>query len=185
MFLYAPGKMMTSKSASVNENRLMQCCQQQHKSARADSWRIWEILHGTYALWSGYAVVQRWARSSSYEGNILAESDSFAIALRLYRCGFDKGVSIGLVVNRCRRLPNYFSMQWNFSFPNIIPRTSDIFRYLQDGNVAAVKSTFQMGRASPRDIMLDGTSLLHVITRLHLSPSRHLICFADYFTDCS
>ena len=181
---YAPSETMASKSAGVNENQLMQCSQQ-HKSTRADSWRIWEILHGTYAFCSGYAVVQRWTKSSSYEGNIIAESDSFAIALRLHPCGFDKGISIGLDVNRCRRLQNCFSMQWNFSFPNIISRTSDIFRYVQDGNVAAMKSTFQMGRASPRDIMLDGTSLLHVITRLNLSPSRHLICFADYFTGCS
>lgn len=170
MLLHTQRDTLTSNSASINENQLIQCYQQ-HKSARADSWRIWEIIHGTYAFWSGYAVVQHWTKSSSYEGNTLAESYSFAIALRLHPCGFDRGVSISLDVNRCRRLQNCFSMQWNLSFPNIISRTADIFRYVQTGNVAAVKSTFQMGRASPWDIMLDGTSLLHVKLSLHFDLS--------------
>lgn len=154
------------QSARVNRNQLVQHYPE-HRIARADSWKIWEIFHGTYAFWSVHAIVQHWTQNkpNSYNGNALIDCSSFAVLLRLYRRGSNRGISICLGIDRYSRRQSCF-----LSYPSIIVRSADVFQYVQAGNVAAVRSTFQMGKASPGDLTLDGTGLLHVNPNFHFGP---------------
>lgn len=157
--------------ASISGNQPLQNFRELN-TAKTHSWRIWEVIHGTYASWSGHAIIQRWTKIKpcSYERDDFTECYGFAISVRLHRCGSKRGVSISLGIDQHSRPQSCYSIQWNLSFPSIIPRSADVFRYVQAGDLAAVRSTFLMGEASPHDMTLDGISLLHVNSIFHIKP---------------
>ena len=161
--------------ASANGNQSLQRFQKRD-IARTESWWIWEVLHGTYAFWSSHAIIQRWTKikPSSYEGNAIVGCYGFAILFRMHRCGLGRGISISLDISQNLNRQVCYSIKWNLSFPSIIPESADVFRYIQAGNLEGVRSTFHKGEASPHDLMLDGTSLLHVNSSFHLRSSIFL-----------
>lgn len=55
-----------------------------------------------------------------------------------------------------------FSLQWNVSFPKVVPNSAPIVRLARIGDIYAMEDLFKSRRASPSDSKSDGTGLLHV-----------------------
>ena len=59
-------------------------------------------------------------------------------------------------------LPESLSVHWNVSLPMVVPESASIIRYIRANNIESAQALFQGRRASPLDVLSDGTSLLHV-----------------------
>ena len=57
------------------------------------------------------------------------------------------------------------SLHWNISFPKVVPASALVMSLASQGNAADLETLFKAGKASPSDVKLDGTSLLHVCHR--------------------
>lgn len=60
-----------------------------------------------------------------------------------------------------RRLTFY----WDIDCPRTIPRSADIMRCVEEGSVDGVQRLLGAGRATPRDITVHGTTLLHLASK--------------------
>ena len=70
------------------------------------------------------------------------------------------------------------SMQWNLSFPRVVPFSAPIMKMAYNGDIVGMENLFMAGKASPTDVRPDGTGLLHVgissIRKFFKSPTHSL-----------
>jgi len=131
---------------------------------RAKSWNIYQTFLGSFAFWSGPLVTRQWAEDQQPSHQLRNSDDGsgFGAVLRLQAYGFRTSTSIAAVFRKWKNPQGTLSLQWNLSFPRIVPANADAFEFIRRGNLDAVRSIFAMGKGAPSDTTSDGTSLLHV-----------------------
>ena len=120
---------------------------------------------------SNYAVILRVQRAHykscmpGQKAPVRAQQNSseylygLRIALRLFLSRrLDFGLSISPALGRLGSL----SLNFNFSFPRIVPPNAPIMNLAHNGDLSSMESLFRAGKASPTDVLGDGTTLLHV-----------------------
>ena len=69
-------------------------------------------------------------------------------------------------------------MQWNLSFPRVVPFSAPVMKIAYSGDMVGMENLFMAGKASPTDVRPDGTSLLPVgtssVRKLSQSPTHSL-----------
>jgi hypothetical protein len=132
-------------------------------SVRASAWYSFETFLGRFAFWSGPTVTQRLSNKQLvYDVGSPKGEHGFGFQMHLGRRNNHKGVYVVFVLMKCPQRLGSLSMRWNISFPQIVPREADIFEFVRTGNLAAVKSMFNMRKATLLHTSPDGTGLLHV-----------------------
>ena len=132
-------------------------------SVRASTWYTLETYFGRFAFWSGPTVNQRWSNKRPvYDVSSLKGEHGFGFQMHIGKRNNHKGISIIFVLMKWPQLLGSLSIRWNISFPQVVPREADIFEFVRAGNLAAVKSMFNMRKATPLNTSPDGIGLLHV-----------------------
>ena len=67
-------------------------------------------------------------------------------------------IFISMGSRRCQGL----SVQWNLSFPRVVPFSAPIMKIAYNGDIVGMENLFMAGKAMPTDVRPDGTGLLHV-----------------------
>jgi hypothetical protein len=116
----------------------------------------------SFAVRYGPLVMRRFSREQDeiYEISPSCQHGfSIAIQLSWYFLGkMMLNVFAWREVSRFRGL----SLQWNLSFPRVVPISAPIMDLARTGDIAGMEILFSAGEASPADVRSDGTSLLHV-----------------------
>ena len=111
---------------------------------------------------------QRWSNKRfEYVVSSLKGERGFGFQVYFGRQIKRRGISIAFVLMMCPRPPGSWTIKWNISVRQVLPREADIFEFVRTGNLEAVKSMFNMRKASPMQTSPDGTGLLHVCHRPH------------------
>jgi hypothetical protein len=95
----------------------------------------------------------------------ITRGHGFGCQVHLGDRGSHKGFYVVFVLMKCPQLLGSLSMKWNIFFPCVASREADIFEFVRTGNLAAVKSMFNMRKATPLHTSPDGVGLLHVRPR--------------------
>ena len=139
-------------------------------SIKCDYTYLYQIGHAALALRLGPLVVKRF--SQDFDEIYEVPSDNYyGLGITIQFPWHYLG-RITLAIFAVRQSYQYlsFSLQWNISFPRVVPVSSPIMKLARTADLAGMEAMFEAGQASPTDVMSDGTSLLHV----RHSPTRIL-----------
>ena len=133
-------------------------------SIRASILRQWRTFFGDLTIWLGPIMVQRWTSSqdSFYEISDPSAGFGLAVMMQLPYFKFYKAAFTLLFMRGHKQNLRGVSVQWNLSFPHVVPKDASIMRFARTNDVEAIKYLFQTGQAAASDTTLTGTSLLHV-----------------------
>lgn len=148
------------------------------KLQRTTAWHLYEGPLGVITVSRGHAMGPELGKASHfcYTEHPTSCNSWLETLIRLHCFSFYWAVSFGFVFSRPPGSRQGLSLQWHLSFPMIISREADIFKYIQTGNLPAVRLLFERGGAGPLMLGSDGTGLLHVraslLTISHLTVQR-------------
>lgn len=87
------------------------------------------------------------------------------VSLRLPRY-FQRNINAALYFTQAKILSRTkLASHWEIECPRIIHRNADIMRCVENGSVDEIQRLLGTGKASPRDVTVDGTTVLHLASR--------------------
>lgn len=151
-----------SSSRTVNLTRILQPTYSKHMTIRANTWYFCKTVLGNFALWSGPTIPRHWTdgQRTFQEEEPQGSNFGFGAGIRLYTHYLNTSIVVAFVWSR--NLRRDLSLHWKLSLPRTVPREADIHDFVRNGKLDLVRSIFVTGKATPSDIMPDGTGLLHV-----------------------
>ena len=139
-------------------------------SIKSDYIYLYNTRYASLALRLGPLIVKRFSQDYDeiYE---VSSDDHYGIGISFQFPWYYLGrITLALFAKRQTHQYLNFSLQWNISFPGVVPTFSPIMKLARKGDLVGMETLFEAGEASPTDVMSDGTSLLHVRN----SPARTL-----------
>lgn len=133
-------------------------------SIRASTLRQFKTIFGGLTIWLGPIMFQRWTSTQNPFYEISAPRNGFGLAIMMQLPYFNSQKAAFKLFFMRNRNPilRGTSVQWNLSFPNVVPKDTSIMRFARTNNVEAIRNLFQTGQAAASDTTSMGTSLLHV-----------------------
>ena len=139
-------------------------------SVKSNSSYRYDVKGASLALRFGPLIVKRFSQQQVEIYEVPPDGYcGLSIAIRLPKY-FMTRINLALFAMRQSRHGLSFSLQWNVSFPRVIPSSAPVMELARNGDISTMADLFKTGKASPNDVQSDGTSLLHVSA-----------CFSDLF----
>lgn len=132
-------------------------------SVRASKLHRHDIALGSWTLWLGPILNQRWNTSQEpcYEVSSSGQGYGITMTLRLPWCCRAKATLMMFLMCR-KQQRGGLSVQWNLSLSRVVPKDAKIMKCVQADDLQQTRALFQMGDAAPSDISPEGITLLHV-----------------------
>ena len=123
---------------------------------------LFETKFVSMALRFGPLIVKRFSQEQEEFHEVSSKGYHGAdIAIRL-PFWFLARVNLSLFAMRQSHQCLSLSLQWNVSFPKVVPNSAPIVRLARIGDICAMEDLFKSRRASLSDSKSEGTGLLHV-----------------------
>jgi hypothetical protein len=115
-------------------------------------------------LWRGPLYVQRWHPSRQPAFGSLPQDQGYGVGISFAFPSpyFTNATFTTFFLRQFNKSWMSTSVHWNLSLPAVVEKDSEIMEFASLGNLEAMLELFRSGRATPTDVTLDGSSLLHV-----------------------
>lgn len=145
-------------------------------SVRASKLYCHENALGSWTVWLGPIMTQRWNTSQEPVNEIISAGRGYGVAmtLRLPWCYLAKMTLMIFFMCRKQRRGG-LSVQWNLSLPRVVPRDARIMRCVKADDLKQTRALFDMGDATSSDTSPEGITLLHVCLTYLNSYFLHLL----------
>lgn len=127
----------------------------------------WSFLFCSFALRVGPAIAVNLNGKQRAQSKAHYRKTGFGLGLSLNmskRCR--RRLDIGLYLVQASFLSQMrLTFYWDIDCPKIIPQSAEIMRCVEEGSLERVQRLLGAGRATPRDITIHGTTLLHLASK--------------------